>query len=34
MMIRTLDRANAGRLAETLTQRGDVLEFRVSPTGD
>lgn len=34
MVIRTMDRANAGRLASTLTQRSDVLEFRVSPTGD
>ena len=34
MMIRTMDRANAGRLAQTLTQRPDVLEFRISPTGD
>ena len=34
MMIRTMDRGNAGRLAETLTRRGDVMEFRVSPTGD
>ena len=34
MMIRTMNRANAGRLADTLTQRADVLEFRVSPTGD
>jgi len=34
MMIRTMDRASAGRLAETLTERPDVLEFRISPTGD
>jgi len=34
MVIRTMDRANAGRLAQTLTQRPDVLEFRISPTGD
>jgi len=34
MMIRTMDRANPGRLAQTLTQRPDVLEFRISPTGD
>jgi putative Mg2+ transporter-C (MgtC) family protein len=34
MMIRTMDRASPGRLAQTLTQRPDVLEFRISPTGD
>jgi putative Mg2+ transporter-C (MgtC) family protein len=34
MMIRTLQRTNPGRLAVTLTQRPDVLEFRISPTGD
>jgi putative Mg2+ transporter-C (MgtC) family protein len=34
MMIRTMDRANAARLAETLAKREDVLEFRISPTGD
>jgi putative Mg2+ transporter-C (MgtC) family protein len=34
MMIRTSDRTNAGRLAQMLTQRPDVMEFRVSPTGD
>jgi putative Mg2+ transporter-C (MgtC) family protein len=34
MMIRTLRRENPGRLAVSLTQRPDVLEFRISPTGD
>ena len=34
MMIRTMDRAGPGRLAQTWTQRPDVLEFRISPTGD
>lgn len=34
MMVRTMQRANTGRLARTLTRRADVLEFRISPTGD
>jgi len=34
MVIRTADRDNVERLVEALRGLGDVLEFRVSPTGD
>lgn len=34
MMLRTLDRGALERLAETLTARPEILEFRLSPTGD
>jgi putative Mg2+ transporter-C (MgtC) family protein len=34
MTIRTLRAADLGRLAEALVRRPDVLEFRISPTGD
>lgn len=34
MMLRTLKRDNLRRLAETLTTHPDVVEFRLSPTGD
>jgi putative Mg2+ transporter-C (MgtC) family protein len=34
MSIRTIDKENMERLAESLRRRTDVLEFRVSPTGD
>ena len=34
MMLRTMKADNLRRLAETLLGRPDVLEFRISPTGD
>jgi putative Mg2+ transporter-C (MgtC) family protein len=34
MVIRSADRAGAGRLAVTLEKNPAVLEFRISPTGD
>ena len=34
MTIKTLDNSNAERLAERLRGRPDLLEFRISPTGD
>jgi hypothetical protein len=34
MVIATRDRRNAGKLAQHLLALGDVIEFRVSPTGD
>jgi putative Mg2+ transporter-C (MgtC) family protein len=34
MSIRTVDKDNIGRLVEDYRKRDDVLEFRVSPTGD
>jgi putative Mg2+ transporter-C (MgtC) family protein len=34
MTIQTIDPENAKRLAERLRDRKDVLEFRISPTGD
>ena len=34
MSIQTIDPENARRLAERLRARADVLEFRISPTGD
>ncbi len=34
MTIQTTDRANLGRLAEALRKRKDVVEFRISPSGD
>jgi len=34
MVIRSTDRAAAGRLAQTLEKNGTVVEFRISPTGD
>jgi putative Mg2+ transporter-C (MgtC) family protein len=34
MSIRTIDKDNIGRLVEDYRKRDDVLEFRISPTGD
>jgi putative Mg2+ transporter-C (MgtC) family protein len=34
MTLRTIDPDNVKRLAEKLSARPDVLEFRISPTGD
>jgi putative Mg2+ transporter-C (MgtC) family protein len=34
MVLRTHDKANASRLADTLDARESVLEFRIAPTGD
>ena len=34
MSIRTIDQRNITRLVEDYRKREDVLEFRVSPTGD
>ena len=34
MTIQTIDPDNARRLAERLRERKDVVEFRISPTGD
>lgn len=34
MSIRTIDQSNVTRLVEDYRKRDDVLEFRISPTGD
>jgi putative Mg2+ transporter-C (MgtC) family protein len=34
MSIRTIDQANIRRLVEAYRKRDDILEFRISPTGD